>query len=391
MKRTRILRIGSVGAIVTTVTIVTIVSAIVLGLIPMLRKSIPAFRADARGLGAYVLPIMPWRNIGGCGAGGSGGGSSGVRWIGRGVSGALLDVEFMPKINFGQTFLITMADPRLAYHPRWSTELGLSMPIGMKEMEVQYQTNLEPQLIRNGSRGDLTADARQLFGDHSQYAAQLSLTFPTGQYDAQRGTDRSKNVLPQGLQMGRGIYSGTMGLSYTRDSDQGMMLFDGYFSYPFMIRFDEKNEYLETDYRAYANTTGETRSRFHYGSWLKPYGESDRGDYYPPSASFDAIFVRRAERTVQSFQLTFSAPMGVRWIHSPDPALYDPMPDPDNRAWDLALGYGLESSSETMPLFFGVGMPVHAKRSVAGDWTSPDWGNVGQEWILALGFKALLY
>ena len=335
--------------------------------------------------------IRPWQNIGGCGAGGSGGGSSGVRWIGRGVSGALLDVEFMPKINFGQTFLNGMAEPRLGYHPRWSTELGLSMPIGMKEMEVQFQSNLDEKLVRNGSRGDLTADVRQSFGDHSQYAAQFSLTFPTGQYDARRGTDRSKNILPQGLQMGRGIYSGTLGMSYTRDNDQGMMVFDGYYTYPFMIRLDGKNEYLDTEYRAYAATTGKNRSRFHYGSWLKPYGESDRGDYYPPSASIDAIYARRTEGTVQSFQVFFSAPMGIRWIHSPDPALYDPMPDPDNRAWDLAFGYGLESSNETMPLFFGVGMPVHAKRNISGDWTSPDWENVGQEWIFALGFKAILF
>ncbi|MEO7425648.1 MAG: hypothetical protein ABI036_10705 [Fibrobacteria bacterium] len=377
MNRNKILLGGLLGGLIG--------SALLLSLHPLFRKH------GTRGAGFDTLSNRPWRNIGGCGAGGSGGGSSGVRWIGRGVSGALLDVEFMPKINFGQTFLNGMAEPRLGYHPRWSTELGLSMPIGMKEMEVQYQSNLDQQLIRNGSRGDLTADIRQSFGDHSQYAAQFALTFPTGQYDARRGTDRSKNILPQGLQMGRGIYSGTLGLSYTRDNDQGMMVFDGYYTYPFMIRLDGKNEYLETEYRDYASTAGKTRSRFRYGSWLKPYGESDRGDYYPPSASIDAIYARRTEGTVQSFQVFFSAPMGVRWIHSPDPALYDPMPDPDNRAWDLAFGYGLESSSETVPLFFGVGMPMHAKRDISGAWTSPDWENVGQEWIFALGFKAILF
>lgn len=377
MNRKKILLGGILGCLIG--------AALLLTLHPMLRQH------QTRGTGFDASSIRPWRNIGGCGAGGSGGGSSGVRWIGRGVSGALLDVEFMPKINFGQTFLFWMAEPRLGYHPRWSTELGLSMPIGMKEMEVQYQSNLDQKLVRNGTRGDLTADIRQSFGEHSQYAALFALTFPTGQYDARRGTDRSKNILPQGLQMGRGIYSGTLGLSYTRDNDQGMMVFDGYYTYPFMIRLDGKNEYLGTEYRDYASTTGKTRSRFHYGSWLKPYGESDRGDYHPSSVSIDAIFARRWERTVQSFQIFFSAPMGVRWIHSPDPALYDPIPDPDNRAWDLAFGYGLETSNEIMPFFFGIGMPVHAKRDISGDWTSPDWENIGQEWIFALGFKAILF
>src|SRR3954471_11077364 len=99
MKRRRIHRIGLIGAI------------ILLGLIPAFRKAMPAFRSEARGLGACALPMRPWRNIGGCGAGGSGGGSSGIRWVGRGVSGAVLDVEFMPKINFGQTFLFSIAEP----------------------------------------------------------------------------------------------------------------------------------------------------------------------------------------------------------------------------------------------------------------------------------------
>jgi hypothetical protein len=343
------------------------------------------------GCGAGIPPLRPWQSIGGCGAGGSGGGSSGIRWVGEGVSGALLEIEVLPKINFGQTFIYSLAEPRLSYRLRWTTELGLSMPIGVKEMEVQYQTNMDQQLVRNGARGDLTGDIRQLFGNLGQYTLQFSLTFPTGQYDAKRGNDLSKNILPQTLQMGRGVYSGTLGLSYTRDTDKGMLLFDGYFSYPFMVRFDKKNQYLATDYRNYANITGATRTRFYYTHWLKPYGESDRGDYYPPSASFDAIYAYRGvPKLVQSFQLFFLAPMGVRWIHSYDPALYDPRPDPDNRAWDLVLGYGVEFSRDILPLFFGVGLPVHAKKDISGKWDAPDWDNMGQEWIIALGFKAAL-
>lgn len=344
------------------------------------------------GTGAFAPALAPWQSIGGCGAGGSGGGSSGIRWIGGGVSGALIELEVLPKTNFGQTFLYTLAEPRLSYRPRYTTELGLSLPVGVKEMEVQYQTNMEQQLVRNGVRGDLTADLRQSFGNHGQYAAQLSLTFPTGQYDAKRGSDLSKNILPQSLQMGRGVYSGTLGLSYTRDNDKSMVLFDGYFSYPFMIRLDGKNQYLTSDYRNYAATTGPTGTRFQYGSWFKPYGESDRGDYYPPSASFDAIYAYRGvPRLVQSFQLFFLAPMGVRWIHSYDPAIYDPRPDPDNRPWDLVLGYGLEFSRDNLPVFAGVGLPLHARRNVSGRWNAPDWEQLGQEWIVGLGFKAALY
>jgi hypothetical protein len=331
---------------------------------------------------------LPWQCIGGCGAGGSGGGSNGIRWIGEGVSGARVELEVVPKINFGRTFLFTVTEPRLSFRPRWTTELGLSMPFGMKEMEVQYQTNMDQQLVRNGVRGDLTVDARQTFGDQGQFAAQLSLTFPTGQFDAKRGNDLSKSILPQSLQMGRGVYSGTLGLSYTLDGENAMVLFDGYFSYPFMIRFDKKNRYLTTDYRDYTGVTGPTRARFYYDSWLKPYGESDRGDYYPPSVSLDAIYAYRGvPKLIQSFQIFFGAPLGVRWIHSYDPARYDPQPDPDNRAWDVLLAYGVEFTRDRLPLFLGIGLPIHDKPDIRGDWNTPDWENIGQEWIIAFGCK----
>jgi hypothetical protein len=336
-------------------------------------------------------PLMPWQAIGGCGAGSSGG-SSGIKWIGEGVNGALVELEIVPKANFAQTFCFLIAEPRLSFRPRYTTELGLSMAVGMKEMEVQYQSNMDEQLVRNGSRGDLTADIRQLFGDHGQYALQLSLTFPTGQYDAKRGNDKSKNILPQNLQMGRGIYSGTLGLSYTHDYDKGMMLFDAYFNYPFMIRFDKQNQYLSTDYKNYAAITDKTRTRFYYKSWLKPYGESDRGDYYPPSVNLDAIYAYRGvPRIVQSLQFSFSAPLGVRWIHSYDPALYDPQPDPGNRPWDIVLGYGAEFSRDNLPIFLAAGLPIHAKTNISGKWERPDWENIGQEWIIALGLKVGMF
>jgi hypothetical protein len=354
--------------------------------------SLMLWRTSQKEIVFPIPPIMPWQAIGGCGAGGSSGGSSGIKWIGEGVSGALVELEILPKANFAQTFSFLIAEPRLSFRPRYTTELGISMAVGTKQMEVQYQTNTDEHLVRNGCRGDLTADVRQLFGNTGQYALQLSLTFPTGQYDAKRGNDKSKNILPQSLQMGRGIYSATLGLSYTRDYENGMMLFDGYFSYPFMIRFDKKNQYISTDYKNYSSIMDNTRSRFYYKSWFKPYGESDRGDYYPPSVSFDVNYAYRGVlKIVQSLQFSFTAPLGVRWAHSYDPALYDPKPDPFNRPWDIVLGYGAEFSRDNLPLFLGVGLPIHAKANETGKWERPDWENIGQEWIIALGLKVAVF
>ncbi|HAJ78855.1 MAG TPA: hypothetical protein DCO75_03720 [Fibrobacteres bacterium] len=346
--------------------------------------------------------LTPWQFIGGCGAGGSGGGSAGIKWVGEGVSGGSVKLEVMPKFNIGRTFAYLTTAPRLTFNPQWNTEVAVSMPLALKTAEVQYQTNIDdPQLVMNGVRGDLTADLTRSFGSENQYSCQLSLTLPTGQYDAKRGTDKSQNILPQSLQMGQGVYAATLGLSYTRDIDKGMLLCDGYFYYPFNISFTGKNAYLNSDYKAYKNVT-ENRRRFYY--WFKPYGENDRGGYFPPSLSFDGIYsYRGVPKMVQSFQFFFSAPLGVKWIPYYDQSsnIYDPRPDPDNRAWDAVLAYGIEFSRDMFPVFLGFALPVHDKKGVAGSsiydpapfakWNAPDWDNIGQEFIFALGFKVAMF
>ena len=333
----------------------------------------------------------PWQSIGGCGAGGSGGGSTGIKWIGEGVPGGILEVEMLPKLNFGRTFMTLVSVPRLTYTPLYTVELGVSMPIGMKIGQVQHQTNMEPGTFINNGRGDLTLDIMQKFGSIGQYSWQLALSFPTGQWDAARGTDASKSILPQTLQMGRGVYSATLGLFYSFDVEDGMFVFDGFFDYPYMFRIDKKNKFLATDYQAYQNVT-ENRERFYYRHMLKPYGESDRGDYYPPSVSFDAMYAYRGVPLLtQSFQLFFSAPLGVRWIRSYIPTVYKPIPDPDHRSWDVVLSYGIEFADKRFPLFFGIGLPIHDRRDPIGKWDAPDWESFGQEWIFASGFKTAFF
>lgn len=340
---------------------------------------------------ARLARLTPWQCIGGCGAGGSGGGSNGMKWIGEGATGGNVKIEMLPKLNFGRKFVYTTAVPRLTYTPVYTTEIGISLPIGFKQAEVQYQTNMEPQIKQNGGRGDLTLDVMRRFGAEGQYFWQAALTLPTGRYDAGDSSDVSRNILPQSMQMGQGVCSATLGLFYTFDVDKGMYVFDGFLNYPFMVRFDKKNQYLETDYKAYKNVT-ENRERFYYKYMLKPYGENDRGGYFPPSVSFDAIYAYRGvHKLTQSFQLFFMAPLGVRWIPSYDPTKYNPIPDPDHRAWDAVLSYGMELMNERFPLFFGIGLPVRDRKDPAGKWDAPDWESLGNEWIFALGFKAVMF
>ncbi|MBN1307519.1 MAG: hypothetical protein JXA18_06355 [Chitinispirillaceae bacterium] len=371
--------ISAVGTVGAVVAIICLYALVITG------------KRFSKGVADYGGLLTPWQCVGGCGAGGSGGGSSGIKWIGEGAAGGRVHIEMLPKLNFGREFVYMTAVPRVAFNPVYTTELGISMLVGFKEARVQYQTNMPQQTELNGGKGDLTLDVMHSFGSEGQFIWQTALTFPTGEWDAAHGTDVSKNILPQKMQMGQGVYSATLGLFYSFDVENGMYVFDGFLNYPFMFRFDKKNRYLETDYKAYKNVT-ENRERFYYKHILKHYGESDRGDYYPPSISLDAIYAYRGvPRLTQSFQLFFLAPLGVRWIHSHVPTEYNPMPDPDHRAWEAVLSYGVEFSRERFPLFFGVGLPIHDRKDPVGKWDAPEWKNIGNEWIAAFGFKAAMF
>jgi hypothetical protein len=267
---------------------------------------------------------------------------------------------------------------------------------------VRYQTNIAPpEAAINGGRGDVTCDVTRFFGAQNQYSWQCALTLPTGPYDAGSGTDKSQFILPQSMQMGRGVYSVMLGLSYSRDIDKGMLLFDGYCYYPFNVSFTGKNAYIDSDYKTY-QTASENRRRFYYR--FKPYGENDRGGYFPPALSCDAIYAYRGiPKMVHSVQCYFYAPLGVRWVPSYNQSsnLYDPRPDPDNRAWDAVLADGVEFSRDIFPIFLGFALPIHDARGIAGadaydpapfgKWHAPDWNELGEEWIVALGFKVAMF
>jgi hypothetical protein len=236
-----------------------------------------------------------------------------------------------------------------------------------------------------------------MLGSQGQFSFLFSLGLPTGQSDIKRGN--TNEFLPKNLQMGGGIYSGTLGLSHTRDVDKGLWLFDANFSYPFNMKpFTGENEFLDTYYDGYKDR--KSNKRFYYR--FKPYGENDLGDYTPPSLSGSATFAYRGvPNYVHSFGLAFSAPLGVAWIHSESSSKYDPRPDPDHQAWMALLSYGLEFSKPKYPLFFAVALPIHDKSAGAQEneydptpmrkWNAPDWGDILKQWTFAFGFKASLF
>jgi len=335
--------------------------------------------------------ITPWANIGGCGAGGSGGGSGdGIKWVGFGVSGGLIDAEIMPKYNFGQNFQTLSIAPRLSFKPTYTTTIGISIPFTSKSGEVQPKTNFEPSNRTTGGLGDISVDISKAVGMSGEYSIDLSLALPTGQYDIQRGSDAATFILPTSLQKGGGIYSASLDVSRSMDVEDGIWLFNVTLGYPFNIKFNGRNEMLDTRYEDYANL--KNNRRFYY--YFKPYGENDLGDYTPPSVSGGVNYgYKGVAGYVHSWGATFGVPLGVAWIHSPYTTIYAPSPDPDFKAWSAALVYGLEFSRQKFPVFMAVSLPIHDKSSPdsPGQWDGPDWKDFGNQWTLALGIKTTMF
>lgn len=338
-----------------------------------------------------TLPsLTPWQNIGGCGAGGSGGGAGdGIKWIGKGVTGGYVDLEMLPRFSFGQNFQTFSFSPRFSFKPTYTTTMGVSIPISSKSGEVQFQTNRDANDRTTGGLGDIGVDISKAIGSQGEYSFSLALTLPTGQYDIKRGADATAEFLPSSLQKGSGLFGATLTFSRTIDVEDGMWLMDIGYSNPFNMRpFSGKNEMLDTYFKDYINQ--KDNKRFYYK--FKPYGENDLGAYTPPSVSMSLAFAdKKNENFVQSWGLTFGAPIGVAWIAREKTNIYDPFPDPSHKAWSAAFAYGLEFSHANFPTFFGVSVPIHDKSDDKGKWDAPDWSDFLEQWTFALGMKATLF
>lgn len=363
---------------------------------------VPALVVGSAFVLGFESPVdvsTPWESIGGCGAGGSGGGSGdGIKWIGQGVSGGILETEVFTKYSVGQNFSGLTLTPHFSIKPTWSTKLGVSVPWMSHRGEVQFRSNQSPEDRSTGGLGDLSFDFSKTIGSGGAASLSASLSIPTGQYDIKRGTDASEMILPSSFQKGSGLYSLTLGWDYSRDTDKGIWLYGLTYTHPFAMHLiSGENEFNDS----YWEGMDHSDDRFEYR--FKPYGENDLGAFTPPSVGASIAYGYRGRAgIVQSFGLTFSAPLGVAWISSEKVGVYDPRPDPDHKAWSGALVYGIEFSDASYPVFLALSLPIHDKAGKANpddeydespmeEWNAPDWDDFLQQWTIAVGIKGSFF
>ncbi len=344
--------------------------------------------------------LTPWASIGGCGAGGSGGGSSdGIKWIGNHIGGGLIDVEAMIKLSGGENFINFSTPVRIGGKPFQNITAAVNIPlVNFKGAEVQYQTNQEPVDRKTGGFGDISFDVSKAFGSIGQFSLMLSLSIPTGQYDIMRGSDKTKRLLPVSLQMGSGLYTAGLTFSGNRDFENGILLVDFSCNYPFNLSVSGENRFLNVYFQDYASRKDNKRFYYHY----KFYGENDLGGFTPASLSLSAFYGYKGKpRLMHSWGAVFFVPLGVAWIHSDKVGLYDPKPDPDHKAWSAAIVYGIESTNLRYPIYFAISKPIHDKTSQnisdpydsspMRKWDGPDWKDFLNQWTIAAGVKVSLF
>jgi hypothetical protein len=173
-----------------------------------------------------------WSNIGGCGtSSGSVASDLGLKWIGRGLSGPLLETEVTAMQSFQSDSAVDPSkgfDGRLRlrtnsfllnaqYHARWG-DLKATLPLLVR------QANILGTVSTTGPLGDFALELSRPWGEARSWRARLGLGFPTGAHDIP--LDRTRYLLPE-MQTGSGLFTASLGLDRAFDRDWGFFSFGG--------------------------------------------------------------------------------------------------------------------------------------------------------------------
>jgi hypothetical protein len=179
-------------------------------------------------------PLTPWTAVGGCGSSAGAGSDAGLKWIGNGVSGALIDCELVLSQTIASDSSIfrgwdydgriryqtTSALLSLYYHPPKLMDIKLSMPFVYKE-----SFNSKSGWAYTGPFGDMSLDLSRKWGTTGSISTGLTLGFPTGYAAIPNYSYRADGVitLPGYGQPGSGLFTSSLRTSYTFDRDWGII------------------------------------------------------------------------------------------------------------------------------------------------------------------------
>ncbi len=171
--------------------------------------------------------LASWGDIGGCGAGGGGASSTagGSKWVGRGVTGGLVDLQCMSSYTNSQGNSFASMGLRLGQSSLEKWRFGFNLPILYKVGGVTV-LGME-QTAHIAGFGDVSLEIARKLGITNATVLTLTLSAPTGASEAVR----QGVVLPPHLQLGSGVLGAGAELEHTWDRDWGLMIFGGTMNY----------------------------------------------------------------------------------------------------------------------------------------------------------------
>jgi hypothetical protein len=325
-----------------------------------------------------------WHNIGGCGSSGGGAAAGAGKWIGRGATGGLVDLEVLGNVTLGGDYLYDAAAFNTTYHyprlPAWTAGLSLNFKAATFEYEgYKVSTDPVPALERQaGGFGDLGLSLNRLFGEGYHHSIGLSLGLPTGQHDIKRLHQKSglgadgddRRWLNPFVQPGSGLYSLGVTYEFTQDHDWGLFVFGG--SYTSAWAWDNQScrdvpgsvtdKVVNCREEAPSPLTWKLWELKHQdwnadpATWLESEGAPGTGATGADVISLYAYVGHKEEASTQSVGLTLNVPMSPTYYW--EMGSVDPVSQRiRTNDYVLKVSAGLEITHPSFPIFLSVGVP----------------------------------
>lgn len=371
--------------------------------------------AARKGFGPEVAV---WNNIGGCGSSGGGAAAGAGKWVGRGVSGGLVDMEVLSNSTIGGDYLyFALAGSATLHFPAHpSYTVGLSSSLKSNHFEYSgYKTaedftSLQPRTT--GGSGDLGLSLNKLFGNENEHSLGLTVSLPTGQHDIKRlhlkgfnaGGDDIRWMNPF-VQPGSGLYNLGLSYEYTKTKDWGLLVFGG--SYTSAWAWD--NQGCRDDLPGNATVTQrvyscqnaapsaltwkiwELRHQPFYGDvkdWKDSYGAPGTGATGADGVSMYGYVGHKEESSTQNVGLTLSVPLSPTyyWEYGPAGPNFPLSTRIRTNDYTLKLSTGLEITNPNFPVFLSLGIPYKLNDIMArGRLVDP------QNYIATMGIRGTFF
>jgi hypothetical protein len=369
-----------------------------------LRFALPAFAAisvtallwpSLRGE-SHDRPIdAAWSAIGGCGAGGGGGSAGAGKWIGRGATGGLYDIQVLQNRTVGEDYTYDQTGIDLSTKIFETYTIGLSTSWKSNVFEIDpYKTGSDFTGTKTevvGGFGDLGLSVSRNFGEMNQHSATTSLSLPTGRYDIKRtfsNADGFSPWMPPQVQPGSGHYSLGITGETTVDRDWGLYVLGANYTAAFArdaacgSSSDPKIRYKECQENAPSALSWRVWEIRHNQQY-DYHGAPGTGATQSDAASIYAHVGYKEEAATQSAGITLSVPMApTYWWEKGASGPFSTQ----RRSYDvsLKLSYGVELNlnPRNFPLFLSIGMPIVLNPLADGSLPSGP-----ANWILTGGFK----